>query len=429
LFQPALEAFAASETRYLCHRIPDEDYLASGALRCLSSSRTGRELLRWAHPSGSRDGWLSRCARLLQNHGDFGALDISVDHFFKAIQSKRRLKNLASINNGLSRLMRLSADDPFASISELDSFAIYAGDGHYHAAAVHDPKRLDRSGAMRKEAAGHFFLLDLRTHFLSHLTGTDQSGTRKREHDMHAMKRRPVDVLRGGQPKGTKVILAWDKAGIDFNWWHKVKCSSGLYFISWEKENMKLIRSGNCSFNREDPRNAGVVSDEYVGPGGGAGAMLRRITYIDPMDKTTYVYLTTEMTLPPGIRALIYKQRWDVEKTFDELKSKLLEKKAWGSSPTAKSTQAMFLCLTHNLMVLLEEDLRRVERIDNAPERKRKAGRKEKAEESGANFVATALQRFTVRTLKFIRWLRNFVYRETSWEAAVARLRHVYASF
>ena len=88
---------------------------------------------------------------------------------------------------------------------------------------------------MRKEAAGHFFLLDLRTHFLSHLTGTDQSGTRKREHDMHAMKRLPVDVLRGGQPKGTKVILAWDKAGIDFNWWHKVKRSSGLYFISRQR--------------------------------------------------------------------------------------------------------------------------------------------------------------------------------------------------
>ena len=409
LFQPAFRAFAASETRYLCHRIPDEDYLAAGVLRCLSNSSTGRDFL--------------------QNHGDFGALDISVDHFFKAIQSPRRFKNLASINDGLAPLMAASADDPFASIPELDGFAIYAGDGHYHAAAVHDPKRLDRSGTMRKEAAGHFFLLDLRTHFLSHLTGADQSGTRKREHDMHAMKRLPVDALRGGQPKGTKVILAWDKAGIDFNWWYKVKMSSGLYFISREKENMKLIRSGNRSFDREDHRNAGVVSDEYVGPGGGAGTVLRRITYLDPIEGTTYVYLTTEMTLPPGILALIYKQRWDVEKTFDELKSKLVEKKAWGSSPTAKSTQALFLCLTHNLMVLLEEDLRRVERIDNAPERKRKARRKEQAEKNGANYIVTALQRFTVRTLKFIRWLRNFVYRETSWETAVARLRRVYAVF
>jgi len=35
LFQPALNAFSVSETRYLCHRIPDEDYLALGVLRCL----------------------------------------------------------------------------------------------------------------------------------------------------------------------------------------------------------------------------------------------------------------------------------------------------------------------------------------------------------------------------------------------------------
>ena len=87
------------------------------------------------------------------------------------------------------------------------------------------------------------------------------------------------------------------------------------------------------------------------------------------------------------------------------------------------------LCLTHNLMVLLEEDIRRVERIDNASERKRKARRKETAEKKGANYIVTALQRFTVKTLKFIRWLRNFVYRETSWETAVARLRRVYAVF
>jgi len=409
LFQPALKALAVSGARYLCHRISDEDYLATGLLRCLSDSRTGRDFL--------------------QRHGDCGGADISVDLFFKAIQSKRRFKNLASINTGLAPLMAASAEDPFASIPELNGFAIYAGDGHYHAAAVHDKKRLDSKGKLRKEAAGHFFLLDLRTHFLSHLTGTDQSGTRKREHDMHAIKRLEIDALRGGQRKGTKVILAWDKAGIDFAFWHKVKMSSGLYFISREKENMKMIRCGDRLVDRADHRNGGVISDENVGPGGGSGAMLRRITYVDPIEGTTYVYLTTEMTLPPGILVLIYKQRWDVEKVFDELKSKLVEKKAWGSAPTAKSTQAQFLCLTHNLMVLMEEDLRRVDQIDNTVERERKSARKEKAEKDGANFVSTALQRFTVRSLRFIRWLRNFVYRATSWEVAVARLRHVYAIF
>lgn len=408
-FQPALTALAGSHNRYLCHGVSDEDYLAAGVLRCLSDSRSGRDFL--------------------QRHGDGGGAEISVDLFFKAIQSQRRFKNIASINAGLAPLVSASAVDPFSSISELDGFAIYAGDGHYHATSAHDRKRPDSKGKMRKEAAGHFFLLDLRTHFLSHLSGADQSGSRKREHDMHAIKRLGYDALRGGQPKGTKVILAWDKAGIDFVFWHKAKQSSGLYFISCEKENMKLIHSGNLPFDRADPRNAGVLSDEMVGPGGGAGAALRRITYLDPTDGTLYVYLTTEMTLPPGLLVLIYKQRWDIEKVFDELKTKLVEKKAWGGSATAKSTQAQFLCLAHNLMMLLEQALIESEGIDNTKERKRKVARKEKAEKAGATFVGTALQRFTVRALKFIRWLRNFVYRSTSWEAALDRLRHVYATF
>ncbi|MFT5470011.1 MAG: hypothetical protein ACI8UO_005135, partial [Verrucomicrobiales bacterium] len=52
-----------------------------------------------------------------------------------------------------------------------------------------------------------------------------------------------------------------------------------------------------------------------------------------------------------------------------------------------------------------------------------------KAQKSGANFVATFLQRCTVRSLKFIRWLRAFVYREVPWNRAVDRLHEIYANF
>ena len=61
---------------------------------------------------------------------------------------------------------------------------------------------------MIKLATGHFFLLNLRNHGISHLTMADQSGTRKKEHDMHAMKRSTFNELRVGEPKGRKVILA-----------------------------------------------------------------------------------------------------------------------------------------------------------------------------------------------------------------------------
>ena len=281
---------------------------------------------------------------------------------------------------------------------------------------------------MKKLATGHFFMLNLRTHHLRHLTIAEQGGTRKSEHDMHALKRSDAGRLRGEEPKGRKVIIAWDKAGIDFAFWQKVKQSSGLYFISREKENMKLTKCGERIFDRQDPRNAGVISDENVDPSGN-GAMLRRITYTDPVEEVTYVYLTTEMTLPPGVPVLIYKQRWDIEKVFNELKNKFQEKKSWASGPIAKTAQAQFLCLTHNLMVLLEEQIRVEENLDNEVERKRKAKRKEKIEENGGNYISTALQRFTVRNMKFIRWLRNWGYREALWCDAVARLREIYATF
>jgi hypothetical protein len=38
-----------------------------------------------------------------------------------------------------------------------------------------------------------------------------------------------------------------------------------LYFISREKEHIKLISAGNRFFDREDHRNAGVISDGYSG--------------------------------------------------------------------------------------------------------------------------------------------------------------------
>ena len=191
---------------------------------------------------------------------------------------------------------------------------------------------------------------------------------------------------------------------------------------------MCLIRCGDRLFDRDDPRNAGVLADEYVGPRSG-GAMFRRITYIDPLSAISYAYITTEMTLPPGLLVLLYKHRWDIEKVFDELKSKLEERKSWASSPTAKTLHAQFLCLTHNLMVMLEEQILREEGVDNTGERERKNHRKQEDEKGGANFISTALQRFTVRSLKFIRWLRNFLYREARWDLAIARLRQVYAQW
>lgn len=405
LFSPVTEVYDDSQRQYDCQTITDLDFLEMGVLRCLSESTTGRDFI--------------------QRHGDHDRLEVKVDHFFKALKSSRRIENLASVNSLIAPLLKERIADPYASIAELNGFAIYAGDGHYHKGAAHDAKRTSKNGTERKPSTGHFFMINLRTHYMSHLGTADVSGERKAEHDMRAIKKSAIEKLRGGELKGTRVILVWDKAGIDFNFWNKAKMNHGLYFISREKENMKLIGCGNRTWDADDKRNAGVLADEQVGPGSG-GAMLRRITYRDPETQTLFKFITTEMTLPPGVICLLYKQRWDIEKVYDEFKNKMDETKSWGSGDASKTSHALFLCLAHNLMVLLES-LISGHGVGNAKEIERKETRLRKARENGANFVATFLQRCTVRSLKFIRWLRAFVYREVHWERAVDRLRVVYA--
>lgn len=404
-FAPVADVYHASENKYNCTTITDLDFIEMGVLRCLTESETGRDFV--------------------QRQGDHDRVDVEMNHFFKALKSKRRIANLESINSLVKPIVSERIDDPFASISDLDGFALYAGDGHFHAGAVHDERRPTEKGGDRKPATGHFFMTNLRTHYMSHLGTSDLTDGRKGEHDMHLIKRSETEMLRGFEPKGTKVILVWDKAGIDFRFWHKAKMNSGLYFISREKENMKLIPCGNLPFDREDPRNSGVISDEQVGPGG-SGAMLRRVIYQDPETNTTFAYITTEMTLPPGLICLLYKHRWDIEKIFDEYKNKLDEAKSWGSGDESKISNALFLCLTHNLLLLIESIVE-AEGIINDPEIERRSSRLEVAQFKGTNFVASFIQRFTVRSVKFIRWLRNFVYREVPWGKATARLSKAYA--
>ena len=424
LLAPLAGAYHGSSRRRSCTALGDLDFLETGVSRCLSAVTSGRDFL--------------------QQHGDRGHADIEVSLFFKALKSKRRLANLGSVNLDIARLMGSRCADPFAGVAELSGFDIYAGDGHFHEAACHDPhkphkphkpgkakpakKNGARAKAAKKTGTGHFFLLGMREHHLRHYALAGRGPGGGNEHDMHALKRKGAGALRLGAKAGRKVVVVWDRACIDFEFWAGAKRRHGVYFISREKANMDIQVMGMTpGFDREDPRNAGVGADELVGPGGG-GTMLRRVTYTDTKG-ATYRYLTTEMTLPAWVVVLLFKQRWDIEKVFDEVKNKMLERKSWASSDTAKTMHANFVCLTHNLMVLLEEEIEKTDATGNVTERKRKSKREEEAKASGAGYVATAVGRFTVRSVKFVRWLRNFLYSEAPWSHAVARLAKAYATW
>lgn len=220
------------------------------------------------------------------------------------------------------------------------------------------------------------------------------------------------------------------------------KNQHGIYFLSREKDNMNLEVLGEHPFDPAAPINAGVLADEMVSTS--AGVSVRRVTFQDPATGVIYRYLTNlPASIPPGLIALLYKSRWDIEKVFDEFKNKLLEDKAWASSPTAKTNQARLLCLTHNLLTIFEQEIRTRCGVDNQAELRRKnnglrkrghAARARSAqagpprpENPPASIAAHAFARFTQRSVKFIRWLKNHLDLQRDWDQAIARLARVYS--
>jgi len=112
------ELYPLSDQQYHCKTISDLDYAKLGCLRCLSSATSGNEFI--------------------QEHA-LKTLEVyEVNHFFKALKSKRRLKNLISLNFLLQNYSKSHLTDIFNSCSELNNFDIYAGDGHYQHAACFD---------------------------------------------------------------------------------------------------------------------------------------------------------------------------------------------------------------------------------------------------------------------------------------------------
>ena len=408
-YSPMLRALDNAEGRRECPEFTDEHFLQAGIGRCLDDVRSGRD-------------WVQKAMAIFD-------LEITVDRFFTSLKSDRRLGlvgNVADIVRSEVDETAPASDDPFAEHAELDGFAIYAADGHFHGTSAHE-EPIDG----KRYPVGHFFGMNLRTQTMNHLDVARPKA--KREHDITALKRLEADALRMGEPTGQKVILAYDPAIYDFDQWRRWKQSKGIYIVTRMKDNTILMICGDREFDREDPRNSGIVSDQLGETN--SGDMLRKIVYVEPATGSKYVFLTNEMTLPPGLIAFIYKKRWDIEKVFDQFKNKLMEKKAWAKSPNGKCAQAQFMVLTHNLTLLLERKIELEEGIsDTKIERKRKrriAGDRQRIQEAGRkeNTLVTRPYKAVQRSFQFLRWLRNSLLIETSWRQAMEALRPLMVAY
>jgi hypothetical protein len=409
-FAPAIAALNAASRGRSCLEYTDETFIIGGIGRVIEIVQSGRD-------------WVQRLQVRLK-------CTVSVGTFFQALRSNRRLALTEEVAAHIRDQVDQDCDekhDPLAEHPELEGFEIFASDGHYEAAATHT-----KPIAGKLYAQGFIFSLNLRTHSLSFLTVAQPKEGKKKESEITAMKRLSATQLRLSTPKGTKVIHVYDPAVIDYRQWFNWK-TRGIYIISREKVNSKASVIGLREFDYQDPRNIGVLADEWVGVF--AGIMLRRVRYEDPATGNVFSFLTTEFTLPPGLIAFLYKLRWDIEKCYDEKKNKFLEKKTWATTDTAKSNQAHFLCMAHNLLVLLERKLERDENLRDEKLYEKRAKRlkelKRQIESSGrnANPMVLNCDRITQRSLQFIRWLRNAIVVPTSWNDAIKLLRPLMAKY
>lgn len=276
-------------------------------------------------------------------------------------------------------------------------------------------------------AVGHFYALNLRTHTLRHLA----AGEGLHEHDMSALKRIKPKGLRQSVAKGTRVLIIYDKAGIDFNYWDRCRRECAVYFISRVKEKMVFEWIEDYAWDQSDSRNRGVIADCKVRSR--EGHSLRLTIYQDAATGKVYEFLTNEPDLPPGVIAELYRRRWEAEKVFDELKNKLGQKKAWGTSLVAKEAQALLIAMTHNLLLCYEHDLEQRHKVANTAEEARRTQRTDATEQACAKVgwpISSLLlhaRRATQRSVKFIRWLRHAIRDRLAESVALARLRELYA--
>ena len=409
--RPADDALIRCEHKRSCPGLSDRQWLQMGIERSIKECRTGRGFLQdWA---------------MVHSEGAIG-----VSHFFETLKSQRRLDLITEVNTRVAASMPSQEDSQIEDLEDLSKVDVYAGDGHYHKTSTHE--RLIKG---KRRAVGHFYTQNLRTHALTHLTSADHEGGRKKaEHDMHALKRMTTEQLRQGAPKGRQVLYVWDCAGIDIPQWHRWKQSAGIYFLSRAKDLFKFTFYGEIDFDREDPINRGVIADQLV-TNASSQVTFRYIKYRCPNTGLEYAFVTNHMKIRPGVLAWLYKRRWDIEKTYDTFKNKMNECKAWARSANAKTMQAQFLCLAHNLMLLMESQLKSKQQIINHKEIRRAEQRGHQAEESAKRqsrqispLYLNPFRRSQL-SLKFIRWLRHHLDMNSTMRHAAESLRMVYATF
>jgi len=154
-------------------------------------------------------------------------------------------------------------------------------------------------------------------------------------------------------PKGS--IVVFDRGFISYRWF-RLLGAKGVFFVTRLKQNTvyRLVE------RRPVNRKTGVASDHFIEVlSEGKPLRLRRIGYRDPESGKRYEFLTNHFRLAAKTIADMYKERWQIEIFFREIKQNLRIKTFVGNTENAVLIQ-IYTALTVYLLLAYQKFLSRL---------------------------------------------------------------------
>jgi IS4 transposase len=149
--------------------------------------------------------------------------------------------------------------------------------------------------------------------------------------------------------------VVFDKGYFSYPWF-RLLSEKGVFFVTRLKQNAvyKLLE------RRQVHRKTGVTSDHIIEvTSKGKSLRLRRVGYRDPETGKHYEFLTNHFRLAPKTIADIYKDRWQIEIFFREIKQNLRIKTFVGNTENAVLIQ-IYTALTVYLLLAYQKFLSRI---------------------------------------------------------------------
>ncbi len=400
LFSPLIETIQERcRSSRDCPELSDQDFLVVGCLRVVMAGASGRDHVQNAS----------------ENYG----FNIDVSKFFKALRSKRRGAMVDECAGELYRLAssRLSRVDMLEAFPELAGIEVVAVDGHRIKEASHS-KRSEKARSVNT-----LFELDIRNGLSRPLTVAASA-----EGEVHEMKA----FRNSRKPALGKRLEIVDRAYVDVQWWDR-QARAGAMMLMRTKKSMTPFFRSDLEWDRSSPINQGVLSDREAGFN--CGKRLRWIEFFDSESSQSYSFITTCWTLAPGLLCMLHLLRWRIEKLYDSFKNKLGQTKAWATTGQSRCMQAHFICMAHNLIVMLMADLHGdygiVEKKVHSKRAKWLERRKAQQQRKGETLHVfhSMIQSSSQVTLQLLRSLRNAIRGDWPFPKAVQAFRRSMESY